>query len=82
MRHFLLLVNCTPVGMHPNTEKCPRIPFDGITEEHLVVDLIYNPQETRFMKEARKRGAVVMNGGDMLRLQGEKSWEIWAEKGL
>ncbi len=80
--HYLLLVNCTPLGTWPNIDDCVSIPWDGIGENHFVVDLVYNPEETTFMKNAKKRGAFAMNGSDMLRLQAKRSLEIWLEHGL
>ena len=82
IKHHLLLVNCTPVGMTPNSQSFLEIPYDGISENHLVVDLVYDPETTKLMTLAHKKGAVVMNGKDMLRLQAEKSWEIWLKNGI
>ena len=82
MGHYLLLVNCTPLGTYPNIEDCVNIPWEGLTENHLAVDLVYNPEETTFMKRSKSQGAKVMNGADMLRLQAERSLEIWLEYGL
>ena len=82
MGHYLLLVNCTPLGTYPNIEDCVDIPWEGLTENHLAVDLVYNPEETTFMKRSKSQGAKVMNGADMLRLQAERSLEIWLEYGL
>ena len=82
MSHHLLIVNCTPLGTWPDTESCVDIPFEGLTDDHLVVDLVYNPEITTFMKKASHSGASVMNGNDMLRLQAEKSLEIWINNGL
>lgn len=75
--HFPLIINTTPVGMFPNTEACPDIPYDGITEKHFLYDLIYNPEETLFLKTGKEKGAQVSNGKLMLQLQAEKSWQIW-----
>lgn len=72
-----LLINCTPLGTYPNTEACPDLPYDGITPKHLLYDLIYNPQETLFLKKGKENGAVTKNGYEMLVLQAEKNWEIW-----
>ena len=80
--HYLLLVNCTPLGTWPDVDGCIDIPWDGIGEKHLAVDLVYNPEETTFMKKAKERGASAMNGADMLRLQAKRSLEIWLEHGL
>ncbi len=82
IKHHLLLINCTPVGMTPLENSFLEIPYDGISENHLVVDLVYNPETTQLMTFARQRGAVAMNGKDMLRLQAEKSWEVWLHNGI
>lgn len=78
MEEHTVIVNCTPIGTHPNVEEAPKIPYEFITEKHLLFDLIYNPEETTFLKEAKKRGATIKNGYQMLELQAEKSWEIWS----
>lgn len=72
-----IIVNTTPVGMYPNVNELIPLPYEFITERHLVIDLIYNPEETLFLQEARKKGATVLNGKTMLEQQAEKSWEIW-----
>ncbi|MCA6365346.1 MAG: shikimate dehydrogenase [Bacteroidetes bacterium] len=72
-----LIVNTTPLGMHPNTEAAPALPYEKLTPAHLLYDLIYNPAETRFMQLGRQHGATAMNGLDMLKLQAEKAWEYW-----
>jgi len=77
IRHFPLIINTTPVGMHPDTEACPPLPYDYITTDHFLYDLIYNPEETRFLAEGKKRGALTLNGLSMLQQQAEKAWEIW-----
>jgi shikimate dehydrogenase len=77
MRAFKLIVNCTPVGMFPNINESPQIPYQYMGSEHLAYDLVYNPTETLFLSKAAKYGAVTMNGLSMLQLQAEKSWEIW-----
>ena len=77
---FLLLVNCTPVGMFPETSETLAIPFSYVTENHLAYDLIYNPTETVFLENCREKGAITINGLSMLQLQAEKSWEIWNQK--
>jgi shikimate dehydrogenase len=82
LRHHLLLINCTPLGMYPDTEGCIDLPWEGIGENHLIVDLVYNPDVTTFMFKALEKGADVMNGSDMLRLQAERSWAIWLKNGL
>ncbi len=77
MQSFKLIVNTTPLGMLPHQHECPALPYELFTPEHLAYDLIYNPEETLFLKQAREHGAVTMNGWSMLTLQAEKSWEIW-----
>lgn len=72
-----LLVNCTPLGMHPNTGSCVGIPYDALSPLHLVYDLVYNPEETFFMAKGREQGAAVKNGLEMLHRQAEAAWEIW-----
>jgi shikimate dehydrogenase len=75
--HSTLIINTTPLGMYPNIENSPDIPYGFITDKHLLYDLIYNPEETQFLKEGKKRGAQTKNGLEMLYLQAEKSWKIW-----
>lgn len=72
-----MIVNTTPLGMHPDVEEKPDIPYDVIHPEQYLYDLVYNPEETAFMKEGRKRGARSKNGMEMLHLQADRSWEIW-----
>ncbi len=73
----LLLVNCTPLGTHPNINQKPDIPYEFITSVHLLFDLIYNPERTAFLMAGQEQGALVCNGNQMLRFQAEKAWEIW-----
>lgn len=72
-----IIVNCTPLGTYPNTNICPDIPYDAITDKHLLFDLIYNPEETKFLSIGKAKGAVICNGYRMLELQAEKAWSIW-----
>jgi shikimate dehydrogenase len=72
-----LIVNCTPVGMWPNVDECPDIPYSCLTGEHLLYDLLYNPNETLFMKNGEEHGATVKNGLEMLLLQAFASWDFW-----
>lgn len=72
-----IIVNCTPLGTYPKLDEYPPIPYNGIGENHLLYDLIYNPSETKFLSLGKKANAKVLNGLEMLRLQAEKSWEIW-----
>ena len=82
VHHHLLVVHCTPVGMHPHDGDMVPFPTSWLTPNHLVVDLIYSPAETRLLRESRAQGAAVLNGADMLRLQAEKAWEIWKTSGV
>lgn len=72
-----LIINCTPLGTFPNVENKPDIPYQFLTPNHLLYDLIYNPPETAFLKMGREKGATICNGLDMLVHQAEKAWEIW-----
>lgn len=74
-----LIINTTPLGMFPNVDACPEIPFKFITEQHHLFDLIYNPTETQFLSLGKQRGASIQNGYEMLILQAEESWRIWNE---
>lgn len=77
MRSHPLIINTTPLGMYPDLTAAPAIPYDFIGPEHLAYDLIYNPEETAFLQQAKARGAAVKNGLEMLHLQADRSWEIW-----
>lgn len=77
MAAHTLIVNTTPLGMYPKTDACPAIPYALLTERHLLYDLVYNPEETLFMRRGRDHGAQVMNGLAMLHGQAEAAWEIW-----
>lgn len=77
MAKHRLVINTTPLGMHPNVEECAPIPYDKLSKDHFAYDLVYNPELTQFMKLAKNAGAQTKNGLDMLILQAEKAWEIW-----
>jgi shikimate dehydrogenase len=74
-----LIINTTPLGMHPHTEECPPLPYEALTSRHYLFDLIYNPARTLFLRKGETRGAVVENGHEMLILQAEESWRIWTD---
>lgn len=74
---YHIIVNTTPLGMYPNIDECPDIPYELLSEKHLCYDLLYNPDETLFMKKAKENGATVKNGLEMLLLQAFVSYEIW-----
>ena len=80
MKEKLLIINTTPLGMYPQTDQYPDIPYEFITDKHLLYDLIYNPAKTLFLQKGEERGATIKNGEEMLRLQAEESWRIWNEK--
>ena len=73
----LLIVNASPVGTFPNTSEAPRLPYEFLTENHILFDLIYNPPETLFLNNGKKRKCKISNGQKMLEYQAEKSWDIW-----
>ncbi len=75
-----IIVNCTPLGMFPKLDAAPEIPYESITPEHVLFDMIYNPAETVFLSHGRKRGATCINGLQMLERQAEESWNIWNTK--
>lgn len=72
-----VIVNCTPVGTFPNIDESVPFPFAFLTEEHLVIDLIYNPSQTRFLAQSANAGATTLNGLSMLKEQANKAWQIW-----
>ncbi|MCP4311588.1 MAG: shikimate dehydrogenase [Bacteroidetes bacterium] len=72
-----LIINTTPLGMHPHVDSYPAIPYKAITSGHLLFDLVYNPEHTRFLALGEEQGASIVNGSDMLVYQAEASWEIW-----
>jgi shikimate dehydrogenase len=83
MNNYLLIINTTPLGMYPNIEECPALPYQWITKRHYLYDLVYNPAETLFLKNGQDKGAATQNGLKMLQLQAEKAWDIWtAEENL
>lgn len=77
MAEYTVIVNCTPVGMYPKVDFCPNIPYEYLTPNHLLYDLLYNPNVTLFMKKGEERGAITKNGLEMLLLQAFAAWEIW-----
>ncbi len=74
---YSLIINCTPLGTYPNINSCPDIPYQHLGPEHVLFDLVYNPEETRFLQLGKAQGARTTNGRKMLVYQAEKSWEIW-----
>ncbi len=80
IKEYNVIVNCTPLGMYPNTEECPLLPYEAMDSHTILYDLIYNPDETLFMKRGAQYGAQTKNGLEMLLLQAFASWEFWHEK--
>lgn len=74
---YTVIINSSPVGTFPAVDLKPQIPYQFITDKHLLYDLIYNPALTGFLKEGKERGAQIKNGSQMLALQAEESWRIW-----
>ena len=72
-----MIVNCSPLGTFPDVDVKPDIPYEFLTDRHLLYDLIYNPRKTAFLKMGENAGAIISNGGSMLKHQADKSWEIW-----
>ena len=77
MNQYQLIINCTPVGMHPAIEQAPPIPYQYVSPKHYLFDLIYNPAQTMFLQLGEEKGAIIENGYDMLVMQAEESWRIW-----
>jgi shikimate dehydrogenase len=72
-----LIINTTPVGMYPNVDDCPDIPYNGIGSRHYLYDLVYNPEKTLFLQKGEERGATISNGYEMLIIQAQESRKIW-----
>ncbi|WP_282124023.1 shikimate dehydrogenase family protein [Algibacter mikhailovii] len=77
LKDYQIVINCTPLGTFPDVDNAPNIPYKGLNENYILFDLIYNPEETKFLKQGREKGATTLNGLNMLRLQAEKAWSIW-----
>ena len=77
LKEYFIIINTSPLGTYPNINEKPMIPYQFLTPKHLLYDLIYNPVETAFLIEGKKRGTQVKNGLEMLELQAEESWRIW-----
>lgn len=77
IKQHTIIVNCTPLGMHPYEDKMPAIPYHLLTPEHLLYDCIYNPEITRFLNMGQAQGCRIKNGLDMLHIQADRAWEIW-----
>ena len=80
MDSHTIIVNCTPLGMLPDVDSCPAIPYELITAQHLLFDCVYNPEETLFLRKGKAQGALTMNGMEMLVGQAKAAWRIWNKK--
>ena len=77
LKEHLIIINATPLGTFPKVDTCPSIPYESITADHVLFDLVYNPEQTLFLKKGLEQGATTKNGLEMLHLQAIKAWEIW-----
>ena len=77
VKEYNVIVNCTPVGMYPKADSCPDLPYEAMGSHNILYDLIYNPDETLFMKKGAEHGATTKNGLEMLLLQAFASWDFW-----
>jgi shikimate dehydrogenase len=77
IREFQVIINTTPLGMFPNITELPPLPYQALTSNHYLYDLVYNPAKTGFLKRGEEQGALIHNGADMLVIQAEESWKIW-----
>jgi shikimate dehydrogenase len=79
INHYPVIINCTPCGMYPHVDESPNLPYEAMTPNNLLYDLVYNPEETQFMRRGAANGATVKNGLEMLILQAQASWDFWTE---
>lgn len=77
MDSHTIIVNCTPLGMLPDVDSCPDIPYERLSARHLLYDCVYNPEETLFLKKGKAQGCTIKNGLDMLYGQAKAAWKIW-----
>ncbi|MCF7567808.1 shikimate dehydrogenase [Sabulilitoribacter arenilitoris] len=77
IKNHQIIINCSPLGTFPNVNDCPNIPYKAISKTHILFDLIYNPEETKFLNHGKTNGATTINGLKMLEFQAEKAWSIW-----
>ena len=77
LQDYSIIINTTPVGTFPDIDQCPDIPYQYLGSQHLLFDLVYNPEMSLFLQKGKERGAATRNGYEMLELQADKSWEIW-----
>ena len=77
---YTIIINCTPMGTFPNVNDCPKLSYELFSEQHIAYDLIYNPEESTFLRKAKENGATIKNGYSMLVYQAEEAWGIWNKK--
>ena len=77
LKEYTIIINSSPVGMTPNENVMPAIPYQFITAQHYLYDLVYKPEETKFLQQAKLKNATIKNGYEMLILQAEENWRIW-----
>ena len=77
MAEHTVIVNCTPLGMLPDIESCPDIPYEQLSARHLLFDCVYNPEKTLFLSKGEAQGATIRNGMEMLTGQAKAAWKIW-----
>lgn len=80
IKEFPIIINATPLGTYPKIDGCPEIPYQYLSKNHLLYDLVYNPEETLFLKKGKEQGARIKNGAEMLLLQAEAAWAIWQNR--
>jgi shikimate dehydrogenase len=79
LQQYSIIINCTPLGMHPYSTTCPPLPYQYLTPQHYLYDLVYRPAQTLFLQKGQEQGCAILNGYDMLTIQAEASWKIWNE---
>jgi shikimate dehydrogenase len=77
LKEYLIVIHATPIGTFPNVDNCSDIPYEAISSDHVLYDLVYNPEETLFLKKGKEQGAKTKNGLEMLHMQAIRAWEIW-----
>lgn len=77
LEEYKIIINCTPLGMYPNEDAMPELPYKYLSSQHYLYDLIYKPAETKFLRQGKQKGATIKNGYDMLIIQAEENWKIW-----
>lgn len=80
LEEYQIIINCTPLGTHPDTDKHPLIPYQFLTDKHFLYDLVYNPLESRFLSFGKEKKCTIKNGKEMLEIQADESWFIWNRK--